>query len=263
VARRVTEAILLRLVDFGESDRIVHLLTPDSGRLTAVAKGARRSVKRFSGTLDLFHHLRVHVDPGRRGGMARLEQATLLDPLLGLRTSPARFALGCYLLELLDRLSPESGTPRELRGLFDFALRALRAVQAATPDLRLRVLLELKTLAALGLTPELGVCVRCGSEPTGPGPVAFHVAEGGVVCGACSVRIDDPLPLHLGTLRMLRQALRFEPEQLGRLRVGPDAVAEAERAIARFHRFHLGLHLRSERFLSEILGGPGALPPSV
>ena len=39
-----TEALILRVVDFGESDRIVHLLVPDSGRLPAIAKGARRSL---------------------------------------------------------------------------------------------------------------------------------------------------------------------------------------------------------------------------
>ena len=42
-----TEALILRAVDFGESDRILHLLVPDMGRLTAIAKGARRSVRRF------------------------------------------------------------------------------------------------------------------------------------------------------------------------------------------------------------------------
>ena len=73
------EAILLRSVDFGESDRIIHFLTPSQGRLTAMAKGARRSVKRFPGTLDLLNHLEIRVKPPRNG-MAYLEQATLVSP---------------------------------------------------------------------------------------------------------------------------------------------------------------------------------------
>ena len=74
-----TEALVLRAVDFGESDRILHLLVPDGGRLTAIAKGARRSVKRFAGGLDLFQQLRVQLDRRRRAGMARLDHATLLQ----------------------------------------------------------------------------------------------------------------------------------------------------------------------------------------
>ena len=52
-----SEALVLRRLPFGESDLILHLLLPGSGRLTAIAKGARRSVKRFSGTLDAFERM--------------------------------------------------------------------------------------------------------------------------------------------------------------------------------------------------------------
>ena len=121
VPRRELEGLLLRMVDFGESDRIVHLLTPESGRLTAMAKGARRSVKRFPGTLDLFNHLRVQLFRSRPGRMEYLQQAKLLSPQLALREKPARFALACFVLELLDRMAPEGGAPADCRKLYDFA----------------------------------------------------------------------------------------------------------------------------------------------
>ena len=92
-----TEALLLRSVDFGESDRIVHLLVPESGRLTAIARGARRSVRRFSGTLDLFNHLRVRVDRRRSAAMARMDQATLIRSFSALRVDPARFAKPVFM----------------------------------------------------------------------------------------------------------------------------------------------------------------------
>ena len=94
-----TAALILRSVDFGESDRILHLFVPEVGRLTAIAKGARRSVHRFSGRLDLFNHLRVQVDQRRRTAMARLDQASLIQSFTPLRVEPVRFAMGCYLLE--------------------------------------------------------------------------------------------------------------------------------------------------------------------
>jgi DNA repair protein RecO (recombination protein O) len=85
----VTDALVLRAVDFGESDAS-HLLTPDSGRLTAIAKGAKRSRRRFPGTHDVFNLLRVQVAPRRRPGtLARLEQAQLVDWHPGLRDRPA------------------------------------------------------------------------------------------------------------------------------------------------------------------------------
>lgn len=246
-----TEALILRSVDFGESDRILHLLVPESGRLTAIAKGARRSVKRFPGALDLFGHLRVHVE--RRRGMARLEGATLLHSFGALRTDPARFAMGCTLLELLDRLAPEGAAPGDARRLFSFALKALEALAARSVDDRLRILLELRALEALGLRPELRHCVRCTTEVAGA--VGFHVAEGGPVCPRCARDVDGLLPLQLGTLRALEQALRFDVDSLHRLVLSPATLREARALVTRFQRFHLGVELKSERVLDAILAG--------
>ncbi len=261
--RLQTEALVLRVIDFGESDRIVHLLVPDSGRLTAIAKGARRSVRRFPGTLDLFNHLRIAVDARRANAMARLDQAILVRAFGGLRAASARFALGCYLVELLDRLAPEGAARGDARRLFAFALDALERASRAPLDLRLRPLLELRALDALGLRPELRRCVRCGDELRGDAgsglprvAIGFHVAEGGPVCPGCAGGVQGLLPVQLGTLRALEGALRLSPQQLDRLVLGARALEEARTLLARFHRFHLGVELRSERVLDELFPAP-------
>ena len=252
-----TEGLILRAVPFGESDRIVHLLTPDTGRTTAIAKGARRSVRRFGGTLDFFNHLRVQMVLPGGSRMARLEQTRLLRTFEGLRTRPRAFALGCYLLELLDRLAPEGGAPRDLGRLFRFALSALDTLETREPDLRLRTLLEVCALDALGLRPELRRCVRCGREVEGPS-VGFSIPDGGPVCAGCQPGTHDLLPVHRGTLRSLEQALRLGVDRAGRLAFPPRALAEARRLLSRFERFHVGVELRSQGFLDQILAPPPA-----
>jgi DNA repair protein RecO (recombination protein O) len=249
-----TQALLLRAVDFGESDRIVHLLTPRRGRVTAMAKGARRSTRRFPGTLDFFNHLQVQLDPSRRAGaLARLEHARLLRSFLGLRIHPARFGLASYVLELLDRLAPEGGARPDMERLFAFALEALASLDGALPDQRLRTLLELRALDALGVCPELSRCVRCRQPLCGVEAIEFHVADGGPHCRACAGGPLGAIPVHRGTLRTLERALRFDLGRLERLALSGIALQEARRLIARFQRFHVGVELRSERFLDAIL----------
>lgn len=257
-----TEALVLRAVDFGESDRVVHLLTAGSGRLTAIAKGARRSRRRFPGTLDVANRLQVQVAPRRRAGaMALLEHGRLVEWHAGLRRRPGRFALACALLERLDRLAPEGAAPAEAQRLFAFAAAALRTLAEAQPDARLRVLLELRVLDALGLRPELVRCVRCGrGEPAG-----FHVPEGGVLCRRCAVRARGLLAVRPGTLRALDQALRLDLDRLARLALPGAALAEAAQLVGRFERFHVGLELRSERVLDALglaVPPPGPRPPA-
>jgi DNA repair protein RecO (recombination protein O) len=267
-----TEALVLRAVDFGESDRIVHLLTPGLGRVPAIAKGARRSRRRFPGTLDLTNQLVVQVVRRRPGTLARLEGARLLRTFESIRSGAARFALACYLLELLDRLGPEGGAARDLARLFDFARGALDWLDREPPSQRTRVLLELRALDALGLRPELLSCVRCGRELAASArsardaaPIPFLIGEGGPLCSACAPAAHGAaLPIHLGTLRALDRALAFPLDRLGRLALGGDSLAEARLLVTRFLGFHVGVELQSRRILDEELtlpGGEGKLPP--
>jgi DNA repair protein RecO (recombination protein O) len=248
-----TEALVLRAVDTGESDRVVHLLTPETGRIAAIAKGARRSVKRFPGTLDFFNQLHVQLELKRGAAqLARLEHARLIRAFHGLREDPGRFALGCYLLELLDRLAPEGGRRGDLAALYRFASDAFATLDALPPAARLRALVELRLLAAVGLRPELASCVRCGKRLVEP-LVQFWIAEGGPLCGACRQSGEQGIPVHLGTLRALEQSLAFPLARAGRIALAGAALREAQTLLGRFLRFHVGVELRSERFLSERL----------
>lgn len=253
-----TEALVLRSVDFSEADRILHLLVPEIGRLTVIAKHARRSVRRFAGNLDLFNHLHVQIDRKPAGRMSRVDRARLVHAFAPLRRDPTRFALGCYLLEMLDRMAPEGGERRDMQRLFRFATGALGWLSERTPDVQARTLLELRALDALGLRPELRRCVRCGREPEARESVPFHVPDGGPLCGACALRQDGLLRVQRGTLRSLEQALALDFDRLERLVLSPGAVEEARRLVGRFQRFHLGVELASEPFLRQMLRSDAA-----
>ncbi len=107
-----TQAIILNTIDFSESDRIVHALTREHGLLNAVAKGARRSYKRFPGTLEPFCEviLDVFSKPGME--LARLEEARLANAHLRLREDIALFAHASVMIEVvLAHLGPSDPHP--------------------------------------------------------------------------------------------------------------------------------------------------------
>ncbi len=254
-----TRAIVLRTVDVGETDRIVHLLTPDLGRVAAMAKSARKSRKRFPGTLDLLNHLDVELALRPRR-MAHIGRARLRTAYLDIRADPTRFAVACRLVELLGRMAPEGGAGGDAQRLYEFASASLDKIEALAPDAKLRLFLQLESLCALGLRPELRACVRCGEELEGGDAFLFNLGDGGAHCGSCRRAASahggeggegPTVPVHLGTLRALEQGLRIGLEQLHRLAMGPRETREAEQLVGRFQRFHVGLELRSDAFLSE------------
>jgi len=251
------EAILLRAVDYGESDRIVHVLTESGGRLTAIAKAARRSKRRFPGTLDVFNRLAIEGRVKPRAAMAFLERARLIDPYLGIRVIPGRYALASFLIEMLDRLAPEGIVGEEAARLFGFASDSLSLLSRVEPTASLRLLLELRGLDALGLRPEFGRCVRCGrvagEDIAADHRIHFHVADGGIACTACAMRLDGLIPIELGSLRALDRGLSADVEELPGIALNARMLAQAGRVVFRFQRFHVGVELRSERFLDEVL----------
>src|SRR5512145_3561232 len=107
------EGIVLRVVDFGESDRIVTLLTRERGKVGAFARGARASRRRFSGLLEPFTLLSAELTD-RRGDLLGLESASALRAHGGIRTELARIAVAGYAAELAGELVRDAEPHPEL-----------------------------------------------------------------------------------------------------------------------------------------------------
>lgn len=244
-----TRALVLRCFDQRESDRIVHLYTEQVGRVSAVAKGARRSHRRFPGTLEILTLIDVRLVDPPRSDLMRLEGARLVRPFEELVRQLGRYAVGCQLLELLDRLTGEREASPEL---FAFAVGVLDVLRAESPDRLLALLVLAKTISRLGYRPQLASCSACGLE-LGPGArgTGFEPRHGGAVCASC--RDGEGLAVSARLLAALEQGIRTPLLARGGLGLGTRDVARLELVVDRFFRFHIGIELRSTAFLRQIL----------
>jgi DNA repair protein RecO (recombination protein O) len=206
-----TPAFVLHTRAYGESDRIVTLLTEQHGKLSGIAKGAKNSRRRFGGTLEPFVRIRAVFRQRSASDLVFLLRCEHLATLASFTRDLDRFAAGTYALELTDRmvLGRESG--REVYGLLDEALRLLDGGAAIDPVLRA---FELHLLAATGYQPVFERCRTCGTAATAHGVLYLALERGGVVCRRC-VRAGEPVrPLAAATALAL-----------ARLAAGPLAAA--------------------------------------
>jgi DNA repair protein RecO (recombination protein O) len=173
--------LLLRSVDYGDADRILTLLTPSLGKLSVLAKGARKSKRRFAGALEPFALLRVDLVPGK-AGLGRLESASILRAFPKLLTDLARLNAAGACFQLLRELIPEAVPDPDV---FEDALQLLAALDAGESSERaLKVCFELAQLARAGWSPGLEACGVCGKSPRGS-PGDFDARRGYLVCQAC------------------------------------------------------------------------------
>jgi len=211
VTRRVshrahrTLALLLRKVEHGETDLVLSFFTEDFGRVSALARGARKSARRFGGSLEPFHTLRVHIDEPPNSDLFVLREAALDSPRVALtsnldRMDAAGRAIGWVRLASPPRTA-EPDVWRELTSLLD----RLNADEQSNPRL---VLAEqgLRLLGAFGWGLDLGRCVRCG-KPCAEGRAAYvDPVRGGLVCRACGSarqKLTGPARARLASLSLL------------------------------------------------------------
>jgi DNA repair protein RecO (recombination protein O) len=177
--------MVLRATPYGESDLIVHLFTVDHGKVSALARGARKSQRRFAGALGLLVLGQYQLRQRRRGAeLWSLESAHVVREWTSLATDVAAVAHASYAIELVRELLPaEQPEPAALALLVE--LHEALAAHGPSPSV-LRAF-ELALLDAVGSAPSLDCCVGCGATDSLDLPsVIFDTGRGGVACPGCA-----------------------------------------------------------------------------
>lgn len=247
-----TEAIVLRRIDFGEADRILTLFTPTYGKISAIAKGARRTTSRKAGHIELFTRTRLLLATGR--DLHIITQAENTETFEHLRGNLWHATGAWYLGELLDRfLEVADPHPR----LYAQGLAALRRLDVGAREgtetrswLALRFF-ELRLLDELGYRPGLHYCTSCDT-PLRPEENGWSAELGGVVCPACLRHAQRRLSL--GSLKVLRLLQTTEWDALPQLRLPSETRDEVEACLQSLLRFHLDRELKSWAFLQRVSG---------
>ncbi len=264
----VTDAVVLRLADYGEADRVVTLLTATRGKIAALAPGARRSRRRFGAGLSLFGHGEATLRERRGQDLAILEGLHCARgfPRLGLELG--RFGHASYACELCRELCPLNEPEPEVYALLVSLLGYLDGLPVSekprTEPLRI---FELRLLDAVGLGLALDRCAACTAsigDVTGElgeqgAPVPFDRVRGGVLCHDChhSAVGGSPVPLSRdvrAALLWFKQAVIEDPlvQPLPR-----EVLTGCRDLLLDVIQHHLGRGLRAVEFIAKLnLMGP-------
>ncbi len=239
-----TPAVLLRSVVYGEADRIVTLLTERHGKVSLVARGARKSARRFAGALEPYALIEAALALGR-GELGRLAEARVLRAFPSILTSLERMSVAAAGLELVREAIPDREPDARLLPLLE---RFFELVAEAPPCDELRVAFALRLLALAGLGPNLDSCGRCGRGAPQGKAALFDPALGSVVCRACGggrVLLTGALRARMGRCATRSwDAPAVEPW-------GPDAVT-ARDALDELLARHLSHRLSGADVLTQV-----------
>ena len=242
----LSPAIVLRTVPYGESDLLVFFFTPGRGRLKGIAKGARRSRKRFVNCLDVFSLVRLEYASRRTGEFLLLQSGKLIQGFPGIRKEFATLSRASFMVELAELLFPTGVSEPEIFDLLKGSLERLS--QGGDPDSACLVY-EIRAMALGGFALGLNACSVCGRAYRNEGRAVFACESGGIVCLGCRSESAHRPGLSPEAVRVVRQAQAGPWEAIQELEIPVEVAAEL-RPVMRLHREHrLERELRTARYI--------------
>jgi DNA repair protein RecO (recombination protein O) len=245
----VTSAIVLRTWPSGESDRIVSFLTEGYGKMTAVAKGAKRSRKRFANSLEPFSLVILRFQDRPHTSLAFLLACELQRAYTKVAGSLEKIAYASYLVEITEGLI---GEREENHLVFNHLREGLTYLEEAETSQIFLAGFELRLLKLAGYQPVFDSCGRCGVDRWRLTARAWHFShrDGGVLCASCARLRKEIFPVSPQALDLLT-AIQNERATPVDVWCAPSVLNEIRSVLFRFVQLHLNKEIKSASFLHE------------
>ena len=224
----VTSGLVLRETETKETDKILTVLTPDLGKISLIARGARRRNSPLAAGCQLLAYSELTIY--QRGAWRYVSEASTIELFDGVRQDFELLSLASYFAELTESVSGEEQPVPEILSLL---LNALYALSTLKKDpLLVKPVFELRLMALSGFEPLADGCAVCGkTEPERP---MLDVVQGVVHCAGCKQSGGLSLPLTKGSLAALRHALYGDEKRLYSFTLDKNALRQLDHAAEAF-----------------------------
>jgi DNA repair protein RecO (recombination protein O) len=226
-----TTGIVIGRTNFGEADRIVRLITPEHGKLSAVAKGVRKIKSRLGGHLELLAEAKLTLATGRN--LEVVTGAQLVWYPHRLATDLPSLEQAYRFVKLIDRTAQEH---QSQPALYAHLAEALRELERSGHTAYLELWFDLRLLNLSGFRPELTRCVICGKRSESE-QYSLSIARGGIVCQADNQAGDEPLSQ--AAVKLWRLLCDYPFSTVAQIQNGPSLANQTLPLCQAFLRYHL------------------------
>jgi len=217
-----TQGLVLREVDYKESDKILTILTPDRGKVTVKARGCRRKGSRLAAASQLLAYSELTLFEYR--DHFTMNEADPRQQFLNLRADLDKLALGSYFAETAEAAAEENVANPAMLSLVLNALYALDQLDRPLP--LVKGAYELRLMCLSGYEPMLDACAVCGAaEPEGG---QLHLREGVLHCAKCRAGVGEgvSLPVSRSTLAAMRHVVYGDPRKMVSFHLPPQDLEQ-------------------------------------
>ena len=242
-----TTGLILRQIKVGEADRILTILTPDLGVISASAKGSMRLKNKLFSATGLFCYSEFSLTSGRSHYF--IDTAQIKNVFHGISATVEGMGLASYMAEIAAELSP---APPESEAQLRLLLNCLYMLSEKKADLRvIKAVFELRTMSECGFMPQIVCCRDCSAYDG----AAFYldVQEGHLLCADCAAKAGKTCNLDQGALYALRHICLVDDKKIFAFKISVGSLEKLSAVAERYALTHLDKPLKSYDFLKTLL----------
>ncbi|MCH7859525.1 MAG: DNA repair protein RecO [Candidatus Marinimicrobia bacterium] len=227
-----SEAVVLKTIDYSDTSLIVRLFTEQFGKVTVIAKGARRSKQAPAGILRPPNHLAVWYQHKDERDIQTLTKFEFVTRYSRLSSDLAKSAAAMVTIEMLDRAIHDFD-PHPI--LFRLVTATLRHLNLSEEDVSVMLhFYQLQLSRQLGFAPHLNTCMNCGRPLS---EAALDLTTGELMCIQC--RPGGALRLPPQAVDYLQDLGRIHIARLGTVHPPDQAKKEVGQFLLKYLFFHV------------------------
>lgn len=248
---RTACGFVLKVTDHAESDKLVTLYCRELGLIKGIAKGAKKSKRRFVNKLEVFSLLQFSYRvPQLPGGLIFIEEAEIVSAFISLRRIYRWYVAATYITELVLCFSRDHDADQALFALIHWAVHALECQQHPG---KVTALFHLKLLTLTGYKPDLERCSNCRKIVSPGYSYTLLANRGALLCNFCApTELGHQVGLSVQTLKTLANGQRYSLAQLQRLNLPERTIAETLQSLHQYTLQLLQHDIRSWKCLYDV-----------
>lgn len=238
------DGIIIRTQDYGETHKLLTIISKKIGKFTALARGAKKPKSRMAAVTQPFIYARFFVYVN--SGLSTIQQGEMIHSFRTIREDIIKTAYTAYITELTDKLMDTQSPDMYL---FDQLYQTMRWIEEnEEADVPL-MMYELKLYKKGGFAPIVDKCTNCGSKEA---PFTFSIAEGGLLCKRCANMDMKAVSLPNAAVKLLHIFSKVSIERIGTVSVKPENKEMLRTILDAYYDQYGGYFLKSRKFLNQL-----------
>lgn len=235
------EGIIYSCQDYGETSKILNIITKEYGIIGVIAKGCKSIKSNLRSVTDKLTYGYFHIYY-KKEKLSILSNVDVIDNFKNIKKDINKISYASYLLELTSQVIKQTYK----NNVYELLINSLIKINEGYDPSVIMNIIELKYLDYLGVMPVIDCCSKCGQTSS---ICTLSSYSGGYICRKCHTNekiVSDK------TIKLIRMFYYVDISKISKIEISKEAKNEINSFLNEYYDRYTGLYLKSKNFINNL-----------